>query len=133
MTNVQKKHSSAKVLKKHLWIMLAYVLPIFITRHFYHIPKPPAPPLSPTLAIALIFYLTIGAIGGTMLYLHETDEHDLSANLWAAMWGWMTVMVGTVGWQLLHLSGAVPVPNAMAIAGVSTAVCLAAWLWNRFR
>jgi hypothetical protein len=89
--------------------------------------------MSPAAAAALCLAITLAALFGGGWYLKRTDEHDLHANLWSIVWGWVSVSLITINWHILYIAKAAPLPDPMATLLVSTLVALGAWLWLRFR
>jgi hypothetical protein len=89
--------------------------------------------MSPTGAMALCAVITIATLAGGGWYLKRTDEHDLHANLWSIMWGWVSVSLITFNWHILYMAKAAPMPDGMVTLLVSTIIALIAWAWLRFR
>jgi hypothetical protein len=89
--------------------------------------------MSPASAIGLCAVLTLSVLVGGGWYLKRTDEHDLHANLWSILWGWVSVSLITLNWHMLYVAKAAPIPDAMVTLLISAIVSLLAWLWLRFR
>jgi hypothetical protein len=94
----------------------------------------PAPSdMSPMGAMALCAVITIATFAGGGWYLKRTDEHDLHANLWSIMWGWVSVSLITINWHILYVAKAAPMPDGMLALLISTIIAFITWLWLRFR
>jgi hypothetical protein len=98
-----------------------------------HNPPGQEPAFSPLAGGLIVLAGLIGFVALTLFYMKRTDEHDMSANLWGGLYGWLFIMGAGPVWWMLHHSGLAGPVNLWALYFVSALVAAGVWGWLRFR